>query len=225
MLSYTTVFILIAVGILIYLMQWRLMEGFTSTVNKTYILLGDSILKNDSYIGKSKSVSQLVAERNNTNNNKLNVVCLAKDNSKLVDIYGQIEQIDVAYNTYNATVFLSAGGNDILFYYVEQNQDITNTYYLQQMLESYKKVVASIRVRLPKATICLIDVYYPNSLRYQRFHSIIKSWNKLVDQFARQYNYKILRISNIVTEPNDFAFHIEPSFLGGEKIANMIANS
>lgn len=226
--------VVIGIGILIYIMlllpmPMPFVEGFNSkassstsvNINKTYILLGDSILKNDSYIGNNKSVSQLIAERNN---NQLNVVCLAKDNSKLIDIYGQIEQINVDYNTSNTTVFLSAGGNDILFYYVEQNQDITNTAYLQQMLTSYTNVVNSIRVRLPKATICLIDVYYPNSLRYQRFHSVIKSWNELVDQFARQYNYNILHISKLLTESTDFAFHIEPSFSGGEKIANRIAN-
>lgn len=198
-------------------------EGFTNTTNeKTYILLGDSILKNDAYVSKGKSVEKLIAERNK------NIHCFAQDHSKIVDIYSQIDKIPIEFNSSNSLIFLSAGGNDILTHYVDQNQDITNTSILKPMFSSYKNIIKTIKTKLPNAKIFLLDIYYPDNLQYKQFHSIIKEWNSMIYDFSKNPKnkiYGVVRISSHLTQNNDFSFGIEPSSSGGNKIADLILAS
>ena len=187
--------------------------------NKVYILLGDSILKNNAYVSDGNSIENLLVERN------VNVKCLAEDHSKIVDIYSQIDKIPVEMNLSNTFIFLSAGGNDILSYYVDQNQDSTNSSQLKPMFSSYKKLIKSIQSKLPKANIVLLDIYYPDNLKYKQFHSIIKEWNNMIYDYASDEKnniYKVLHISSNLTQKEDFSFGIEPSSSGGKKISDLI---
>ena len=192
------------------------LEAFTS---KNIVLLGDSILKNNSYVSDGNSVEDIIVERNK------NALCLAEDHSKIIDIYNQINKISIDFNSPNTLIFLSAGGNDILSYYVDQKQDTTDTSVLKPMFSSYKKVVQSIQNKLPEVKIVLLDIYYPENLQYKQFHSIIKEWNNMVYEFSENPKnkiYKIIRISSHLTKPEDFTFGIEPSSNGGKKIADLI---
>ena len=47
--------------------------------------------------------------------------------------------------------------------------------------------------------------------------------NNLIEAFAQDENLKVLDISNILFKENDFTSEIEPSEIGGEKLANQIA--
>ena len=197
-------------------------EGFTNTQNeKTFILLGDSILKNDAYVSNGKSVENLIAERNK------NIHCFAEDQSKIVDIYNQINQIPIELNSSNTLIFLSAGGNDILTHYLEEKQDIINTSVLKPMFSSYKNIIKTIQNKLPNAKLFLLDIYYPDNLQYKQFHSIIKEWNRMIYDFAEKPKnkiYGVIRISSHLTQNEDFSFGIEPSLSGGKKIADLIVN-
>lgn len=191
-------------------------EGFNSNNNYTYVLLGDSILKNDAYVSDGRSVESLLREKNK------NINCFAEDHSKIVDIYNQIERLSLQLNNKNTIIIISAGGNDILSHYVDQNQDSTNTSALKPMFTSYKTLIKSIQKRLPQAKIVLLDIYYPNNLQYKQFHSIIKDWNNMVYDFGNSNNFDIIRISDSLTQSNDFSFGIEPSSNGSKKIVDLI---
>ncbi len=192
-------------------------ESFiNSSNNKNIVLLGDSILDNKSYVSDGKSVENFLIERNN------NVYNLAKDNSKIIDTFNQINNIPIKLNNKNTFIFLSVGGNDILSQYLDKNEDITNTSILKSMLLSYKNLVKSIKNRNPNSNIILLDIYYPNNLTYKRFHSIIKEWNQMLYNYGKKYNYNVLKISEYLTQENDFSFGIEPSSNGGKKIAELI---
>lgn len=203
-----------------YYNTYNSVEGFTdSRREKTYILLGDSILKNDAYVFDGKSVENLIVERNK------NTHCFAEDHSKIVDIYSQIDKIPIELDSPNTLIFLSAGGNDILSHYVDQNQDITNTSVLKPMFSSYKNIIKTIQTRLPNSKLFLLDIYYPDNLQYKRFHSIIKEWNIMIYDFAQNSKNNIsgvIRISSSLTQNEDFSFGIEPSSSGGNKIADLI---
>lgn len=202
---------------IVFMSYYNTIEGFQTS--KTYILLGDSIFKNDAYVSDGKSIEKLVAERNK------NIYCFAEDHSKIVDIYSQIDSITEELDSPNTLIFLSGGGNDILSHYVDQNQDITNTAVLRPMFTSYKNLVKSIQTRLPKAKLILVDIYYPDNLKYKRFHSIIQEWNNMIYDFAENQEnniYGVIRISQHLTQSEDFSFGIEPSLVGGKKIANLI---
>jgi len=203
-----------------YYNTYNSVEGFTNIQNeKIYILLGDSILKNDAYVSDGKSVENLIVEKNK------NTHCFAKDHSKIVDIYSQIDKIPIELDSPNTLIVLSAGGNDILTHYVDQNQDITDTSVLKPMFSSYKNIIKTIQTKLPNSKLFLLDIYYPDNLQYKRFHSIIKEWNTMIYDFAKNSKnniYGVLRISSHLTQNEDFSFGIEPSSSGGNKIADLI---
>ena len=84
-----------------------------------------------------KGVDNILEERN------AKVFSLAENNSKIVDVYGQISKIPLDINYTSTTIFLSSGGNDILSFYVDQHGDTTDTGFLNTMLAAYKKLVKS----------------------------------------------------------------------------------
>jgi len=215
---YLYVCILLFFIIILSFLNTKLREGFT-TNNKIFILLGDSILKNNAYVSDGKSIENLVADRNK------NIHCFAEDHSKIVDVYSQINKIPYEFDSPNTFIFLSAGGNDILTHYVDQNQDITNTSVLIPMFSAYKNLIKSIQTRVPKAKIVLLDIYYPENLTYKQFHDIIKEWNNMIYDFAENPKnkiYSVIHISSHLTQKEDFSFGIEPSSSGGKKIADLI---
>lgn len=195
----------------------KITEGFNS--DKIYILMGDSILKNNAYVADGKSVETLIRENNKQ------TLTLAEDHSKISDIFIQVNKLPIELNNSNTYIFLSAGGNNILAHYVDQNEDATDTSILKPMFSAYKNLIKSIQTRLPNAKIILLDIYYPDNLQYKQFHSIIKEWNEMLYDFANNKKnniYDIIRISNHLTKNEDFSFGIEPSSNGGKKIANLI---
>ena len=194
-------------------------EGFNSN-KQSFILLGDSILKNEAYVSDGKSVDYLLKQ--GTNNKS---ICLAVDDSKIADIYSQVDKISENLNTNYTTVFLSAGGNDILTHYVEQENTSSDTSILGTMFAAYKKLIESIRNKLPNANIVLLDIYYPDNMKYKQYHSIINKWNSMVYEYARENNYSVLKISGILTQPDDFSLGIEPSSIGSRKLVDTILSS
>ena len=194
-------------------------ESFSSTKksgDKTIVLLGDSILKNNSYVSDGKGVDNLLEERNP------NIVSLAVNNSKIVDVYGQINEIPLDINNTSTFIFLSSGGNDILSFYVDQHGDTTDTGFLNTMLAAYKKLIKSIQTRMNKCQIVIIDIYYPTSNPFAQYRPIIEEWNTLVRNYARENLLGLLQISQTVTSSEDFTLGIEPSEKGGAKIAQQI---
>jgi len=197
----------------------KYLEHFESS-SKVIILLGDSILKNNHYVSDGNSIEDILSEKSNKK-----VFNYATDHAKIVDIYSQLSQISLDLNTANTSIFLSAGGNDILTYYVDQENDITNTSFISTLFESYIKLIKSIQMRLPKAKLFLIDIYYPYTESYRKYHSIISEWNEMVFQYANNSENNItgiVKISSFITQYEDFSFGIEPSSQGGGKIADNI---
>lgn len=192
-------------------------ESFSNkSGNKTIVLLGDSILKNNSYVSDGKGIDNLLEERNTK------VVSLAVNNSKIVDVYGQINNIPLDINIASTFIFLSSGGNDILSFYVDQHGDTNDTGFLNTMLAAYKKLVKSIQTRMNKCQIVLMDIYYPTSNEFAQYRPIIEEWNDLIRNYARENSLGLLQISQKVTSSEDFTLGIEPSEKGGKKIAQQI---
>ena len=191
-------------------------KNINGNENKTIVLLGDSILKNNSYVSNGIGVDNILEERN------AKVVSLAENNSKIVDVYGQIGKIPLDINNVSTSIFLSSGGNDILSFYVDQNGDTTDTGFLNTMLAAYKKLVKSIQTRMNKCQIVLVDIYYPVSNPFAQYKPIIEEWNTLISNYALENSLGLLQISQSVTSSEDFTLGIEPSEKGGEKIAQLI---
>jgi len=193
---------------------------------KKYVLLGDSIIKNNSFVKNGKGIDDILNEKTNGNS-----YCYAKDDSTIVDIYSQLDSIPSDLNNKNTIVFLSVGGNDILNNYVNNDVDTKNTKVLELIFNSYKKLFKSIQTKMDQTKIVLIDIYYPTSIKFSQYKPILEEWNKLISDFVSSYNddnnsnntnLQVLNISNILIESTDFTLNIEPSETGGEKISNNI---
>ena len=197
-------------------------ESFSSKNNKAIVLLGDSILKNNSYVPDGKAVDNIIEERSLKNDKNIELYSLAENNSKIVDVYSQINKIPLDINNKSTTIFLSSGGNDILSFYVDQHGDINDTGFLNTMLAAYKKMVKAIQTRMDLCQIVLLDVYYPTSNQFAQYKPILEEWNSLIATYARENSLGLLQISQIVTSNDDFTLGIEPSEKGGEKIAQSI---
>ena len=198
-------------------------ESFSSNKSsRAIVLLGDSILKNNSYVPDGKAVDNIIEERVLKNDKNIELYSLAENNSKIVDVYSQINKIPLDINNKSTTIFLSSGGNDILSFYVDQHGDTTDTGFLNSMLAAYKKLVKAIQTRMDLCQIVLLDVYYPTCNQFAQYKPIIEEWNSLIATYARENSLGLLQISQIVTSNDDFTLGIEPSEKGGEKIAQSI---
>ena len=196
-------------------------DGFTSSSNNnTIILIGDSILQNSSYVSHDKSIENIINKKSNGSCH-----CYAKNNAKTYDIYSQINKIPLELNNRHTTIFLSAGGNDILDKYVERSDpNLNDLDYLNTIFGAYKNLVKAIKTKMNQANLVLLDVYYPKSTKYLPYRNIINAWNNKIYDYAKNNNIEVLRISTLLTKDSDFTLEIEPSETGGEKISNAILN-
>ena len=202
-----------------YYKYYVLRENF-SNKEKTYILLGDSIIKNNSYVKNGNGIDDILNKKTNGN-----TYCYAKNNSVIVDIYSQLDSIPSELNKKTSTIFLSVGGNDILNNYVDNNNDVNDFKPLDPMFKAYKKLIKSIQTKMNETKIVLIDIYYPKNIKFSQYKPILEEWNKLVSDFMNDKTNNItgiINISNILTNSSDFTLSIEPSESGGEKIAENI---
>ena len=195
--------------------------------NQSIILLGDSILKNNSFV-KQNAIEDILYERNDGN-----VLCLAKNDATIIDLYSQINEIPISWNLPNTTIFLSIGGNNILEKNINNSahSDDSSSHdfskYLNTIFGAYRNGIKTLKSKMNKSKIILVDIYYPKSIKYKQYHQIIQQWNEKIYQYSRDSKNGItgvLRISETLKNPEDFTFHIEPSEIGGEKIATNILN-
>lgn len=182
------------------------------------ILLGDSTLKNDSYVKHGLSVNESLSSRSTS-------YCYAVNDSNIADVYTQLEQIPDDRNNSSNHIFLSVGGNNIIstFY----NQQI-NKQPLIPMFLAYTKLVKSIQTKMNKSKIYLINIYYPQSVKYLQYKPILVEWNKMIDDYANASTNNIsgvVRLNETLTKETDFTYDIEPSDTGGVKIADAILNT
>lgn len=218
------VFILLCSIILLVVFYkfFYLKEGFDNDHEKMIILIGDSILKNNVYVAKDKSVEDFLKQQH-----KGKLINLAKDNSTLSDIYDQINQLDPVLNDKNTIIFVSIGGNDILneYVYVNQDMDIDDFKKLNEIYSNYKNALKILRDKLSNAKLVLLNLYYPKSLKYAKYREIIKKWNDLLFEYTMEPKNgvnDIIDLSLIMTDINDFALSIEPSEKGSVKISREI---
>jgi lysophospholipase L1-like esterase len=184
-------------------------EYFTLN-KKTIILLGDSVFNNNSYVEKGKAVNEILQKNADKNTS---IICLAINDSTINNIYQQLENVNIDLNDKLTTVFLSVGGNDIMKL---QQQNLDTTF------EKYKTLIGAITSKLPNVKLVLLNIYYPTNT--SKYDLLIDKWNTNIDieYESNDKNIYILNLSNLLKEPSDFVFDIEPSITGGEKIANKI---
>lgn len=192
-------------------------EGFNPN-SQYYLLLGDSILNNEIYVAKGKSVNQLLYEK--TNGRTTN---LAVNDSTIQDVYNQIAKIpdNLKSSSKNTTIFLSIGGNDIL-YQADNDKGKVEPKVINTIFAAYKPLIKSIQTIMPDSQIIPLDIYYPDNIKYKQFHNSIREWNDKLYEYTKNNHIGVLRVSDIITKPEDFTLDIEPSDIGGKKLVDSI---
>lgn len=183
-------------------------EGF-SGLFRNFILMGDSVLNNSLYVPPGKSVADFLALDEN-----ILVTNLAKNDAEITDVYNQLSELKNPVTTDNRTIFLSVGGNDILSA-IEKD----STTSLEPIFTDYKNLVGTIIKMTPKSKLVLMDLYYPRNRENENNYKIIQVWNSMINQYSLDNNIELFKISNLLTEPEDFTQNIEPSAIGGKKLA------
>jgi len=210
-------FIIISVSSFTHYYKYYVLKEQFSTNDKTYVLLGDSIIKNNSYVKNGKGIDDMLNEKTNSNTH-----CYAKDDSTIVDIYSQLDLIPSDLNKKSTTIFLSVGGNDILNNYADKDVSIKDIKVLDPIFNAYKKLFKSIQTKMNESKLILLDIYYPTNIKFAQYKPILEEWNKLISDFASTNNLQVINISSILTDSTDFTLNIEPSETGGEKIVDNI---
>ena len=194
-------------------------EAFQITKTETIVLLGDSILKNNSYV--TKGVDERM--RGETD---CNVVSLAQDNTTIGHTYKQIDEIPDNLNDDSTVLVLSVGGNDIIEDYINGPYDADEEHiHLNRIFDSYKLLMKALLTKMDKSRLYVLDIYYPTNNQYKEFYPLIKGWNDMQSKYADTMNVRLVEISESLTKPQDFAFDIEPSDKGGQKIVDAILSS
>jgi lysophospholipase L1-like esterase len=184
-------------------------ELFSNPIKtESIILVGDSILKNNSYVLEEKSVEKLLSTKTDAH-----IYCFAVNDSIIKDAQEQVNILPQHLNEPSTCIFLSIGGNDIL-----KGIDPVSSIFRQ-----YMDLVDLMKERMDKTKIVLINLYYPTDEKYEKYYSSIKRWNELVDAYAKDNDLKLLDASTILFKEEDFTSEIEPSIIGGEKLANEIS--
>jgi len=114
----------------------------------------------------------------------------------------------------NSIIFLSIGGNNIL-----QGGES-----LSRIFKQYMELVDEIITR-NDCKLILINLYYPTDLKY---YPSIQKWNEMLNIYVRdeqkdEQQIQVLDASAILMQSSDFTSEIEPSEIGGRKLANKIA--
>lgn len=206
-------YILISIILLIYFLYCWLnnknVESFTTP--SEIILLGDSILKNNSYVLEGKSVQDILAKKTDAH-----IYCFALNDSIITDAINQVNSLPQYLNKNSTIIFISVGGNDIL----RSGGDGS----LSSIFIQYMDLIRLLKTRMDKAKIVLINLYYPTDEKYEKYYSDIRRWNELVGAFAEDEQIFLLDVSIILLKEEDFTSEIEPSEIGGDKLANAIAS-
>jgi hypothetical protein len=191
------------------------------------VLLGDSIFDNGSYTAGGPDVISQVRELLSDGSR---ATLLAVDGSTTNEIPAQVKLIPA-----DAThLVLSAGGNDAIM-----NSDIllkplkstanalTELADISQRFEqSYRTALALCRKpRLP-LTICTIyNGNFPDP-QYQRMATTaLTLFNDVILRVAFEFRLSVIDLRSVCASPEDYANPIEPSSIGGAKIARCIVNS
>jgi len=196
--------------------------SMTATVEHI-VLLGDSVFDNKAYVGKAPDV---VGHLRQMLPAGWKATLCAVDGSTISDVQDQIRNIpgDASW------LFVSVGGNDALMH---MNLLYDNTLDGPSLLRELGKLGEEFRkdyleaiervCRMYKPT-CLCTIYSGNMDQdvAPRVEAALAVLNDKIYSVANEKHLSVIDLRGICNRPEDYANPIEPSDIGGRKIAAAI---
>jgi hypothetical protein len=188
------------------------------------VLLGDSIFDNARYTRGGPDVISQVGQLLSPEGR---ATLLAVDGATTDDIPSQLQRMppDASY------LVLSVGGNNALM-----NSSILHTpadsttqaltalsAVSRNFEEKYRRVVALCReLRLPLTLCTIYNGSFPNREFQQIISTALMVFNDAILRVAIEFGLPVIDLRFVCSSPADYANAIEPSSVGGEKIARAI---
>jgi GDSL-like Lipase/Acylhydrolase family len=191
------------------------------------VLLGDSIFDNAAYTSGGPAVIEQVSKRLPRG---WSATLLAVDGATTDGVPRQVSGLppDTTH------LVLSVGGNDALRHAGILEMRVKSAREALLMLEEaandfsqrYARAVsACLKVRLPLAVCTIYHGRFPEP-EYQRAVRIaLAAFNEVIVEQAIRRNLNVIDLRLICAEPQDYANPIEPSSIGGAKIASAIVRA
>ena len=215
---YLLVFFLLCVIVFAPLRRMLLFNKKESLINMpNIVLIGDSMLNNSNYIDKTREDKDMSIPGLIKSSDAINLYNYAKDSATIDDCYTQINSINQIPK--NTTIFISAGGNNIVN---ESNRSGINNDAVSTLFNKYSKMVLTIKRHFNGTPIYLLTLYKPTDPAYSKLYKYIDQWNVKLSDFAKKNGLKVLQTNILLTKDEDFVYGIEPSEIGGKKIADEI---
>jgi hypothetical protein len=187
-------------------------------------LLGDSIFDNAAYVGGQPDV---IARLRSRLPGGWKAQLLAQDGATTRDIPSQVARVapDATH------LVMSVGGNDALM-----RQDLLDTpvrssaealdrlaQAAREFEASYRRALdACLQRRLPLVVCTIYNGNFPDPGYRQRVAFALSGFNDVIIRLALEKRLRVLDLRQICQRPEDYANAIEPSSLGGDKIARAI---
>ncbi|MDB5839431.1 MAG: hypothetical protein JWQ23_1383 [Herminiimonas sp.] len=191
------------------------------------VLLGDSIFDNSSYTGGKPDVIAQVREVLPAG---WKATLLARDGATTAGIESQLSRLprDATH------LVLSIGGNDalgqtqVLDFPVRSTADalLALAKVAREFEASYRKVVtACLTYDLPLLVCTIYNGNFADANYQTRAAIALSALNDAIIRIAVEKHLTVLELRQICNRPEDFANPIEPSSIGGAKIAKAIVRT
>ncbi|MCC6375064.1 MAG: SGNH/GDSL hydrolase family protein [Moraxellaceae bacterium] len=191
---------------------------------KHIVLLGDSIFDNAPYIGNDPEVGSQLQSAIPTG---WKSTCLAVDGATTHEMPYQQSRVPS-----DAThLILSIGGNDALNQIEIFNLPIKDcaealfalATVTQKFEMAYKKVLDDcLSFKLPLVVCTIYNGNFPDQFYQQCVRVAIALYNDVIIRLAAERKLKVIDLSSVCCNPEDYANPREPSAIGGEKIVHTI---
>jgi len=188
------------------------------------VLLGDSIFDNASYVGAAPDVRKQLKE---TLPRDDLVTLAARDGAVLNDVESQLAGIPAGATH----LVISAGGNDALQASGILDEPVTSMAealeklagVVERFRESYADMLRHARERsLPTAVCTIYEPRFPDMSRRLAAARALTVVNDQITRQSRSNGISLIDLRVICDRDEDFANPIEPSVVGGAKIAHAV---
>ena len=210
------------IGATLYDLFKESMSTMDKSLTPKVVLFGDSILNNSRYVSLGNSVGASLRDIYGPN-----LKMYAQDGASINNVYAQLEQFSTYNNedprTDDLHIVISAGGNNMLN---AMQVHALNDASVDKFASQYSRLITYVCKLCPNAHVYLLNVYYPVNKPYDKIAKYVTRWNDTVKTMIGEKDRTILiSIDEICTEEEDFTNDIEPSLIGGKKIADLIVQN
>ena len=202
--------LLIILLLFYYVYTQTSIESMTNN-NTRLVLMGDSILKNDSYVDEGDSVGDQIKTLHE------NTLIVAEDGGTVPDLKHQFENIP-SLKDKSTEIIISIGGNDLLQAYAFN--DVNDLSGINTIFNEYVDFLTDIKNKC-NSSFTLCTIYYPKSESFIHFYDLIELWNSKLEVYTSAHGDKIIYLDDEMDRPSYFTHQIEPSNSGGAIIADL----